>query len=170
MMQGGGSGMGGQQGGMMPGMVQGMQGGMMPGMQQGGQGMMGGQQGGPMQGMMPNMGPMQQGQGPYQGGMQGGQGQVQGQQVQIPIGGGGPIGREQSYIENILRLNTGKPVKVYMTFEGQKQQIFEGILREAGKDHIVVSDPESGNWYLLLMIYLDYVVFDEEINYQYPFG
>ncbi|MCL6617589.1 MAG: spore coat protein GerQ, partial [Anoxybacillus ayderensis] len=30
--------------------------------------------------------------------------------------------------------------------------------------------PQTGMRYLLPMIYLDYVTFDEEINYEYPFA
>ncbi|WP_425288585.1 spore coat protein GerQ [Salibacterium halotolerans] len=85
---------------------------------------------------------------------------------------GGGLPMEQSYIENILRLNTGKRATVYMTFEGNpdwQSMVFRGILEEAGRDHIVLSDPDTGRWYLLLMVYLDYVVFEEEINYQYPY-
>ena len=87
-------------------------------------------------------------------------------------GAGGAIPRERSYIENILRLNRGKRAAVYMTFENNDQwngQIFRGIIREAGRDHIVLEDPQSGRWYLLLMIYLNYVVFDQPLNYDYPF-
>lgn len=80
---------------------------------------------------------------------------------------------EQSYIENILRLNRGKPATVYMTFEGEgpnNQTNFRGIIEAAGRDHIVLSDPQTGERYLLLMVYLDYVKFDEEIEYSYPIG
>ncbi|WP_440201642.1 spore coat protein GerQ [Alkalibacillus haloalkaliphilus] len=102
--------------------------------------------------------------------MQNGQQPMQPQQPTQPQPG---IPRERSFIENILRLNEGKQATFYMTFENNDEwnaMIFEGIVREAGKDHIVVEDPESGNWYLLLMIYLDYVQFYEEINYEYPFA
>lgn len=75
---------------------------------------------------------------------------------------------QQSYIENILRLNKGKEATVYMTFEGSKSQTFKGIVEAAGRDHIILSDPTTGKRYLLLMVYLDYVTFDEEINYEYP--
>lgn len=75
---------------------------------------------------------------------------------------------EQSYIENILRLNRGKHVTVYMTID-RETKVFEGIIEAAGRDHIIINDPETGNHYLLLMIYLDYVVFTEKINYEYPF-
>ncbi|MFD1020034.1 spore coat protein GerQ [Thalassobacillus hwangdonensis] len=80
---------------------------------------------------------------------------------------------EESYIENILRLNRGKEATVYMTFENNDQwnaKIFKGIIEAAGRDHIILSDPETGKRYLLLMIYLDYITFDEEINYSYPFN
>lgn len=76
---------------------------------------------------------------------------------------------QQSYIENILRLNRGKEVTVYMTFETREMQSFRGVIEAAGRDHIILSDPETGKRYLLLMVYLDYVVFDEELNYDYPF-
>lgn len=76
--------------------------------------------------------------------------------------------KQQSYIENILRLNKGKEATVYMTFEGNNNQTFKGIVEAAGRDHIILSDPQTGMRYLLLMIYLNYVTFDEEINYSYP--
>lgn len=78
---------------------------------------------------------------------------------------------EQSYIENILRLNLGKNVNVFMNFENSQwgSKVFKGKLEAAGKDHIIVSDPTTGIRYLLLSIYLNYVTFDEEINYYYPY-
>lgn len=75
---------------------------------------------------------------------------------------------QQSYIENILRLNRGKEATVHMTFEGNNAKVFKGIVEAAGRDHIILSDPKTGKRYLLLMVYLDYVTFDEEINYSYP--
>jgi spore germination protein Q len=79
---------------------------------------------------------------------------------------------EQSYIENILRLNRGKLATVYMNFENSQwgSKVFKGIVEAAGKDHLILSDPTTGMRYLLLMIYLNYVTFDEEINYDYPFA
>lgn len=79
---------------------------------------------------------------------------------------------EQSYIENILRLNRGKIATIYMNFENSEwgSQIFQGIVEAAGKDHIIISDPNTGVRYILLMIYLNYITFDEEINYEYPFA
>lgn len=78
---------------------------------------------------------------------------------------------ESSYIENILRLNLGKMISVYMNFENSQwgSKIFKGKLEAAGKDHIIISDTNNNMRYLLLTIYLDYVTFDEEINYYYPY-
>ncbi|MBM7662404.1 spore germination protein Q [Bacillus mesophilus] len=80
----------------------------------------------------------------------------------------GMLPLEESYIENILRLNKGKLAKVYMTFGDNVQKNFVGIVEAAGRDHIILSDPQTGMRYLLLMVYLDYVTFDEELNYEYP--
>lgn len=86
----------------------------------------------------------------------------------------GQLPMEQSYIENILRLNRGKQATVYMTFDGENgenaQQVFTGIVEAAGRDHIILSDPQTGKRYVLLMVYLNYVTFDEEIEYSYPLG
>ena len=75
---------------------------------------------------------------------------------------------EQSYIENIIRLNKGKIGRFYMTFPDSlewRDRVFSGIIEQSGKDHIIISEPTTGKWYLLLLIYLDYVEFDEKINY-----
>ncbi|TDL87696.1 spore coat protein GerQ [Vibrio vulnificus] len=88
---------------------------------------------------------------------------------QIP----GMLPVEQSYIENILRLNKGKLATVYTTFENNKEwnaKIFKGIIEAAGRDHLIISDPQTGKRYLIPMVYLDYITFDEEIEYDYPFG
>jgi spore germination protein Q len=84
----------------------------------------------------------------------------------------GMLPLEESYIENILRLNRGKVATVYMTFENNREwnaKIFKGVIEAAGRDHIILSDPQTGMRYLLLMVYLDYVTFDEELNYEPQF-
>ena len=78
---------------------------------------------------------------------------------------------EESYIENILRLNKGKVGTFYMTYNDSleyRDKIYRGIIQAAGKDHIVISDTRDGKRYILLLVYLDYVEFDEPINYEYP--
>jgi len=76
---------------------------------------------------------------------------------------------EQSYIENILRLNRGKIATFYFSFPDSvdwRDKTFTGIIEAAGRDHIIISDPNTGRWHLLLMIYLNYVDFEEKINYS----
>jgi len=142
----------------------------------------GGQPAGLPQGMMPQV---QAGAGmmppPYPagapigpaGGMPGGMGMGMG----MPGAGAGAedlagqMPLEQSYIENILRLNLGKVATIYMTFENNREwnaKIFKGRLEAAGRDHIIISDPNTGMRYLLLMVNLDYITFDEELNYFAP--
>ena len=80
---------------------------------------------------------------------------------------------EQSYIENILRLNKGKKVKVYASFPDasneNKDKIFIGIIEQSGRDHLILSNPSTGKWNLILMIYVNYIEFDEKINYSPEF-
>lgn len=105
--------------------------------------------------------------GGFMPGVGGGGGAVGG--VQVP----GMLPIEASYIENILRLNKGKLATVYATFENNTEwnaKIFQGIIEAAGRDHLILSDPQTGKRYLLPMIYVDYVTFDEEIEYDYPYG
>jgi spore germination protein Q len=85
---------------------------------------------------------------------------------------GMPI-QEESYVENILRMNLGKVATLYMTYENNSEwnaKIFKGALEAAGRDHIIISDPATGKRYLLLTLNLDYITFDEPINYTLPFG
>lgn len=79
---------------------------------------------------------------------------------------------EQSYIENILRMNKGKKATVHMTFPDSEQfrdREFSGIIEQSGRDHIILSEPSTGKWLLLLMIYVDFITFDEKINYVQNF-
>ncbi len=84
----------------------------------------------------------------------------------------GLVPDEQSYIENILRLNRGKKARFHVTVPGSiewQDRVFDGIIEQSGKDHIIVSNPNTGEWYLVLMIYLDFVTFEEPINYKKEF-
>ena len=75
---------------------------------------------------------------------------------------------EQSYIENIIRNNIGKKVRVHASFSDSvewRDRVFTGYIEHAGRDNLVINDKENGKNYLILMIYLDFVEFDEEITY-----
>lgn len=70
-------------------------------------------------------------------------------------------------------MNLGKVATLYMTYENNSEwnaKIFKGVLEAAGRDHIIISDPATGKRYLLLTLNLDYITFDEQINYTLPFG
>ena len=76
---------------------------------------------------------------------------------------------EQSYIENILRANKGKYVRAHVSFSDSikwRDRVFSGIIEQAGRDHLIIYDSENNKSYLILMIYLDFVEFDEKINYS----
>ena len=84
-----------------------------------------------------------------------------------------PLTSEQSYIENILRLHRGKKAKLHVTVPGSKEwqdRVFEGIIEQSGRDHVIMSNPNTGEWYLVLMIYLDFVTFDEPIKFIKDFS
>lgn len=79
---------------------------------------------------------------------------------------------EESYIENILRLNKGKQVEIYTSYPDATDwhdYVFKGLIEQSGHDHIILSDPSTGNWYLVLMIYVNYIKFNEKINYSPDF-
>ncbi|MBL0385064.1 spore coat protein GerQ [Tumebacillus sp. ITR2] len=84
-----------------------------------------------------------------------------------PIGGPG----EESYIENILRFNHGKIATIYLTFENNSQwnaKVVRGRIETAGRDHIIISDPQTGKRYVFQMINLDWIEFDGPIVYIAP--
>ena len=81
------------------------------------------------------------------------------------------VAYEESYIENNVRLNRGKLGTFYMTYSDSNEwrdRVYKGVIEAAGVDHIIISDPRDGKRYILLNIYLDWVEFNEEINYDYP--
>ena len=78
---------------------------------------------------------------------------------------------EESFIENILRFNKGKIGTFYFTYQGNNKwnaMVYHGRVETAGRDHIIISDPSSGKRYLLMMANLDWVEFEEKINYPCP--
>lgn len=83
-------------------------------------------------------------------------------------------GREESYIENILRLNRGKLADFYFTVPSANQTLgsepgntirVRGSIVEAGRDHAVIREASTDHYFLFPMIYFDYAEFDEPITY-----
>ena len=84
-----------------------------------------------------------------------------------------PLTMEQSYIENILRLNKGRKVKAYVSYPDSsawQNKIYEGIIEEAWKDHLIIYDNANNLWYLIRIIYLNYVEFMEPIIYSHAYS
>jgi len=87
--------------------------------------------------------------------------------------GTAPTLREESYIENILRLNRGKVGTFYFTIpsgnvgetEGGTTRVVRGAIVEAGRDHAIIAESDTGHTYLFPMIYFDFAEFAEPINY-----
>jgi spore germination protein Q len=93
-------------------------------------------------------------------------------QVTIPAGGRppGPPQREQSYIENVLRLNIGEPGIFYFSFEraiaeAVNTRNIAGTVEAAGRDHVIVKETATGRQFLFPMIYFDYAEFLGEVKY-----
>lgn len=88
------------------------------------------------------------------------------------MGGPAPMGTpraEETYLENILRMNRGKVATVYTTNENNPQwaaKVFKGRVENAARDHVILSDPESGTRYVILMVNIDYITFDEALRYE----
>ncbi len=82
----------------------------------------------------------------------------------------GPPAREQSYIENILRLNIGEPGIFHFSFEhalesGVNTKAIVGTVVAAGRDHVILNETTTGHEFLFPMIYFDYAEFNGKINY-----
>ena len=77
-----------------------------------------------------------------------------------------------NYLDHILNYNKGKIAHVQMTFNSggasSETRVFVGHIQAAARDHIILSCSKTGHRFVLLMVYLDFVEFPEEINYYYP--
>lgn len=79
---------------------------------------------------------------------------------------------DQAYVENILRINVGKLGTFYFTYSGSNEwrdKVYKGVIEQAGRDHFIIHDPKTDKRYLLQLVYLEWIEFDEAINYQYPY-
>lgn len=79
---------------------------------------------------------------------------------------------DQSYVENILRLNIGKMGTFYFTYTGSsdwRDRVYKGILEQAGRDHFIIREQNGEKRYLLQLVYFDWAEFDEALNFQYPY-
>ncbi len=71
------------------------------------------------------------------------------------------------YAESLLVKNVGRLATFYMSYADSiqwKDKIFTGVIEDAGRDFVVLSDPNTGKWTILWILYLDYVEFDAPIK------
>lgn len=70
-------------------------------------------------------------------------------------------------IEEIIKFNKGKKLTIHMGFPNSNiQKDITGILEQSNEEYITLSNPQTGEWNLLPTIYIDYITFDENINYN----
>ena len=66
----------------------------------------------------------------------------------------------------LLKNNLGKKIKVYVTFPDSNEwrdRIFSGIIENVSEHYLILSDPASGNWHLVLLKFLAYIEFEEKL-------
>ena len=74
---------------------------------------------------------------------------------EMPAINPGVIG--QSYLGNIIKLNTGKLGTFYFSYgdsEKWRDKRYVGIIEDAGRDYFIIKDPNSEKRYLLSFVYL----------------
>lgn len=74
------------------------------------------------------------------------------------------------YGENLIRKNVGKKAAFYMSFGDSIQwrdSVFEGIIEDTGKDYVLIYNQDTRKRVLLWNVYLDYIIFDEQLNREY---
>ena len=76
---------------------------------------------------------------------------------------------EQTYVENILRVNVGKKGTFYFSYTCSKalnDKIYTGTIQQAGRDHFIIVT-ETGQTIMLLLVYLLWAEFGEPLDYQH---
>ena len=71
------------------------------------------------------------------------------------------INYDTNYLENLLKINKGKKIKIFTSFNKE----FEGILEKSGQNYIILSDYNDGKWYILLNDSINFIYSQEQINY-----
>lgn len=64
-----------------------------------------------------------------------------------------------SFQRNILNLNKGKNIEVYL-----QNNVFKGILENGCNEYIIISNPTNGEWYFFYQNSISYIKFLEKIN------
>jgi len=71
----------------------------------------------------------------------------------------------KKYIQNVIKMNCGKKIKAFITdLSSNNDKELDGIIEDINEDSIIISNPNNGCWYLIFLMYLKYIVFEEDIN------
>lgn len=67
---------------------------------------------------------------------------------------------------NYINPSKGKKVTIYTSFPNtNEQKELKGIIELINMENLIISNPTDGKWYLIPKKYINYMIFDEAINY-----
>ena len=66
----------------------------------------------------------------------------------------------ETYFDSLLINNIHKKITIHFNTDKEIAGIIEGI----GKDYLILSEPSTGYYQVVLPIYINYITFEEEIN------
>ena len=72
---------------------------------------------------------------------------------------------ENSFVNAVLKTAVGKEAKYYFTYPDSikwRDMVYDGKLLVVGEDYMVVRETSTNHLHVLLLLYLEYVVFEEE--------
>lgn len=74
---------------------------------------------------------------------------------------------EFQYAYNILNNNPNQIASFYMSYPDSvewRDRIFTGKIVHSTREYTLLKNEETSEWYVLPSIYLNYVIFNEEVN------
>jgi len=71
------------------------------------------------------------------------------------------------FIQDILKINRNKLVTIHFSYPlYNEKSTFNGIIDFVGNDFIIIKDSKDRKYYMLPYYYLNYIEFEEKINYS----
>ena len=77
------------------------------------------------------------------------------------------LNNHNEYIYELLAKNINKYCQIYLSFCDSiewRDSIFEGYIEQIGKDYVLIYNKQNNKHYLLWMIYINYIIFEEMLN------
>ena len=75
---------------------------------------------------------------------------------------------EQQYINNILKQNINRKGTFYLSYPSSvdwRDHKVTGVIKTVGNDYVIIYDKKNDVINLLMLMYLNYITFNEDINY-----